>query len=362
MKSTKALLVSLQKLVQDFFEKHLSIQRNASPNTILAYRDAIRLFLRFAAERSGSHADELDFSILDADLVRSFLEWLKKERGCGARTCNHRLAVLKAFARYVASVAPEHLERCRRIRELPRAHFEHPEVQYLDDDEILELASAFGPTALKRDRALFLLLYNTGARAQEIVNLDLADIRLAAVPIVTLQGKGRKQRSCPLWTKTVNALKQWLDERGPDAGPLLLNAQGRRLTRSGIAYILRKLSERAQLSPKHAKRVTPHVIRHTTEMHLLQAGVDITTIAAWLGHSQLSTTHGYVEIDLRMKQKAVAATTAIPEMVHAKYPEGQLLAWLTQLGKRPRYAQAPSQKTQHLLKEDRQQHITACST
>ncbi len=337
MKSPKSAIVSLQKLVQNFFEKHLTIERNASRNTVLAYRDALKLFLRHAAERAECAADQLDHLILDVDFVRSFLEWLEKERGCGARTRNHRLAVVKAFARYVASVAPEHLERCRRIRELPRAAFEQPEIQYLDDDEITELAGAIGPAAQLRDRALFLLLYNTGARAQEIVNLDLSDIRLDPVPIVALQGKGRKQRTCPLWARTVKALEQWLNERGRIDGPLFLNAQGRRLTRSGIAYILRKLSERAKLSPRHARRVTPHVIRHTTAMHLLQAGVDITTIAAWLGHSQLATTHGYIEIDLRMKQKAIAQTAAIPEMAQGKYPEGKLLAWLAALGKPQRY-------------------------
>ena len=342
MNSHKPAIVSLQKLVQDFFEKHLTIERNASRNTVLAYRDALRLFLRHAAEQTKCDADQLDHSILDIDVVRSFLEWLEKERGCGARTRNHRLAVVKAFARYVASVAPEHLDRCRRIRELPRARFEQPEIQYLDDDEILALAGAIGPAAQRRDSALLLLLYNTGARAQEIVDLDVSDIRLDPVPIVTLQGKGRKQRTCPLWARTVTALEQWLNERGRIDGPLFLNAQGRRLTRSGIAYILRKLANNAELSPRHARRVTPHVIRHTTAMHLLQSGVDITTIAAWLGHSQLTTTHGYIEIDLRMKQKAIAATVEIPEMARGEYPEGQLLAWLATLGKPPRYVHASS--------------------
>jgi len=135
------------------------------------------------------------------------------------------------------------------------------------------------------------------------------------------------------------------DEPGRADGPLFLNARGRRLTRSGIAYILRKLAERAELSPRHARRVTPHVVRHTTAMHLLQAGVDITTIAAWLGHSQLATTHGYIEIDLRMKQKAIAATAVIPEMARGEYPEGQLLAWLAALGKPPRYVLSPAPTT-----------------
>ena len=359
MKASKTAIVSLQQLVQDFFEKHLTIERNASRNTVLAYRDALKLFLHHAAERMGCAVDQLDHAILDVDAIRSFLGWLEKQRKCGARTRNHRLAAIKAFARYVASVAPEHLERCRRIRELAPARFEQPEVEYLDDDEILELVKA---AQGRRDRALLLLMYNTGARVQEIVDLDLCDIRLDPVPIVTLEGKGRKQRTCPLWARTVDALEHWLEERGDAGGPLFLNTQCRRLSRSGVAYILRKLAARAELSPRHATRVTPHVIRHTTAMHLLHASVDITTIAAWLGHSQLATTHAYVEIDLRMKQKAVAATAAsLPELAQGHFPDGDLLTWLAGLGRSRRYVESPPPMSAASLGGVRQLHITGYS-
>ncbi len=359
MKVSKTAIVSLQQLVQDFFEKHLTIERNASRNTVLAYRDALKLFLHHAAERMGCAVDQLDHAILDVDVVRSFLAWLEKQRKCGARTRNHRLAAIKAFARYVASVAPEHLERCRRIRELAPARFEQPEVEYLDDDEILELMKA---AQGRRDRVLLLLMYNTGARVQEIADLDLCDLRLDPVPIVTLEGKGRKQRTCPLWARTVNALEQWLAERGDAGEPLFLNAQGRRLSRSGVAYILRKLAALAGLSPRHATRVTPHVIRHTTAMHLLHASVDITTIAAWLGHSQLTTTHAYVEIDLRMKQKAVAATAAsLPELAQGQFPEGDLLTWLAGLGRSRRYVESPPPMSATRLKRAGPLHITGHS-
>ena len=338
--STKPAFVSLQRLIQDFFEKHLPIERQASRHTILAYRDSIKLFLQHATRKLGCTADALDFRALDVDTVRSFLQWLHSERQCGARTRNHRLAALKAFARYVASVAPEHLERCRRIRELRPAHFERPEVKYLDEDEVLEIVRAIDSGAGHRDRALLLLLYNTGARVQELVDLDVSDLRLDPVPIVTIEGKGRKQRSCPLWARTVEALRAWLAECSRDEGALFLNRQGRRLSRSGVAYILRRLAARAHISPRHAQRISPHVIRHTTAMHLLHAGVDITTIAAWLGHSQLDTTHSYVEIDLRMKQGAVAAANALPQLTRGHFPEGRLLAWLAAFGRSPRYAQS----------------------
>jgi len=361
VKPSKPTGISLQALVQDFFEKHLAVERHASRNTVLAYRDTLKLFLRHAAQRIGCAADRLDHAVLDVDVVRSFLGWLEKQRKCGARTRNHRLAAIKAFVRYVASVAPEHLERCRRIRELQPARFEHPQIKYLDDDEILKLLKSIDPAAARRDRALLLLLYNTGARVQEIVDLDLRDIRLDPVPIVTLEGKGRKQRTCPLWTRTVEALEAWLAERGVTGEPLFLNVQGRRLSRSGVSHILQKLARRAGISPRHATRISPHVIRHTTAMHLLHAGVDITTIAAWLGHTQLSTTHAYVEIDLRMKQKAVAAAAALPELSQSKFPEGDLLTWLANLCRPRRYAQPPPPTTARRFSQDRQLHITGRS-
>ncbi len=341
MKRTQPL-VSFPTLVQDFFETHLVVERRVSRHTVLAYRDALKLFLRHAAERLGSSPDALDATALDVDVVRSFLAALETERGCGARTRNHRLAALKSFARYVAAVAPEHLERCRRIRQLRPARFEQPEIEYLDDDEVLTLFAAIDPVTGRRDRALLLVLYNTGARVQELVDLDLSDLQRDPVPLVTLRGKGRKQRTCPLWPRTLQAIDAWLEERGGAEGPLFLNLRGRRLTRSGVAHILRTLAERAGLSPRHARRVTPHVLRHTTAMHLLQAGVDLTTLAAWLGHAQLATTHAYVEINLRMKQDALAAADTLPELPDATYPQDQLLAWLASLGRARRYAQQPA--------------------
>lgn len=342
MKPSKPAFATLQALVQDFFERHLTLERHASHHTVLAYRDSLKLFLRYAAEKAGCTADQLDYGILDTEVVCSFLVWLEKQRQCSARTRNHRLATLKAFARYVASVAPEHLERCRRIRELTPARFEHPAINYLENDEVLALMKAIPPVEGRRNRALLLLLYNTGARVQEIVDLDVCDLRLDLVPVITLEGKGRKQRTCPLWARTVDVLKAWLAERGTADGPLFLNTQGRRLSRSGVAYILRKLAAGAGLSPRHAAHVSPHVIRHTTAMHLLEAGVDITTIAAWLGHAQLSTTHGYVEVNLRMKQEAVAAAALLPELTQGEFPQGDLLTWLDALGRPQRYVQQPA--------------------
>lgn len=345
MKLLETKSASLQQFVQDFFEKHLTVERNAKPNTILSYRDALKLFFRCTSQQKCCAADQLDFSMFDVETVREFLRWLEHERKCCARTRNQRLAVLKAFARYVASVAPEHLERCRRIRELSPAQFERPEIQYLEDGEITRLIQAIEPEQ-RRDRALLLILYNTGARVQEIVDIDLGHLRLDPVPVVILEGKGGKRRTCPLWPRTVDAIQALLVERGTLEGALFLNVQGRRLSRSGITHILHRLTVCASLRPRHAIRISPHVIRHTTAMHLLQSGVDITTIAAWLGHSQLNTTHAYVEINLRMKQQALAALSMSPDLPTGTYPDSKLISWLETLGRHSRHVHSPPPRTQ----------------
>ena len=338
---------TLQSLVHDFFELHLAVERNASRHTIAAYRDALKLFLRWAAETRSCTSDRLDHDVLTATSVRGFLHSLVQERSSSPRTRNHRLAVLKSFVRYVASVEPQHLEQCRAIGEIPRARVEHPEPAYLDEDEIVQLLQFVDDASGRRDRALLLLLYNTGARVQEILDLDVGDLHDTGLAFVQLRGKGRKQRTCPLWPRTVDALHAWLQHRGTPGHdePLFLNACGQRLGRSGVTYIVQRAQQRALPKPRHAQRLTPHVIRHTTAMHLLRSGVDITTIAAWLGHAQLSTTHGYVEIDLRMKQQALAQIEAPPELAHGVFPSGELIHWLETIGRTPRYAQPQPHQT-----------------
>jgi integrase/recombinase XerD len=268
-----AAFVSLQALVQGFFEDHLPTERNASRNTLLAYRDALKLFLRHAGTHLRRDPEQLDHGALDVAVVRSFLEHLERERRCGPRTRNQRLAAIKTFARYVSSVAPEHLERCRRIRELSPARTEHVEVRYLDDDEVTKVVKASDASRSLRDRALLLVLYNAGLRAQELVDLNVGDVHLDPVPYVVIVGKGRKQRTCPLWSRTVESIRAWFDELGtPDATePLFVNARGGRLSRSGVADIIRRLVARADFVPRHAKRVSPHVMRHNDGIEIMRS-------------------------------------------------------------------------------------------
>lgn len=336
-------VISLTALVQDYFQRYLPIERNLSRNTILSYRDALKLLLRFLSRTKDRSPDEFTCEdVLDVEPVRAFLRWLVEERRCALSTCNQRLAALKSFARFVAWRAPEHLDRCRRIREIRRARTEKREVEYLEGAEVRQLVQAPDPVNLAglRDRALLLLLYNTGARVQEVCDLDVGDLRLDTAPCARLLGKGRKERTCPLWAKTVAALQAWLRARGTpaDDAPLFLNARGRRLSRSGVAYLLTRAGRRAGLQRlDRARRLTPHVLRHTTAMHMLRAGVCLSVLASWLGHAQLSTTHEYVTADDRMKQEALAAANVLPELSGGAFPPPDVITWLEQLGRRARY-------------------------
>ncbi|MFT5434888.1 MAG: integrase/recombinase XerD [Myxococcota bacterium] len=224
----------LQCVVRDFFEKHLAIGRSASPNTVASYRDGMKLYLRYAATVHNCSADLLGYDMLDVTVVRGFLEWLRTERDNGPRTRNQRLAMLKSFAAYVATVDPRHLERCRAVQDLRRAKYEHPEPQWLDENEIPQLVASVRPAHRERDRALLLLLYDTGARVQEVADLNVGDIHTSTPAFIQFRAKGGRQRTSCIGNETLRSLREWCDVR-PDAAPnapLFVNARGERLTRA----------------------------------------------------------------------------------------------------------------------------------
>lgn len=345
----KARSSRMSALIQAFFERHLPFERNMSPNTVLSYRDGMLLFLRYAGETLKQDIDRIELDQIDAPLIRGFLDWLRRIRGCKPRTANQRLASLKAFLHFVASVAPEHIDRCRQIRDIPNKRVPHAEPRYLELPEVEALfRSTEGTRASLRDRALVALLYNSGARVQEVVDLNVGDLVFEAPPRVNLRGKGRKERTCPLWATTVKTLRTWVGER-PDArptDPLFTNQRGSRISRSGVTHVLKTLAARAQLARgERPVRVAPHVLRHTTAMHLLRSGVDMMVIAAWLGHADVSTTHGYVEIDLRMKQAAVAGASFPQPARRARYPSPELVARLKRIGRGQDYAEQGSSRS-----------------
>ena len=326
-------------LVQAFFLNFLVAQRGLSPNTIGSYRDCIKLFLNFAADRLDKPVDKLTIEDFEDKLVEAFLDYLEMSRGNSTRTRNARLAALHVLFRYIAGQQPEAMARCQQICTVPVKRTAHKTIEYLEDDEIRVVLNSVDPSSRNalRDYGLLLLLYNTGARAQEIVDLRFDNLRFEKPYQVKLQGK---ERICPLWPETVEALQNYIQRREPSATecPLLfLNSNGRPITRFGLRYIIRRYADKAGevCASLKTKKISPHTIRHTTAMHLLQAGNDINVIKAWMGHADLNTTHGYVEIDMKMKRKALETCQSpkakTPAKGQPKWLKPGILEWLNDL-------------------------------
>lgn len=305
-----SLSASVGPLIQDFFVQHLQRQRCASPQTVAAYRDAFRLLLSFLHQKTGTAPSALRLTNLDAPAVLSFLDHLELHRKNAARSRNVRLAAIRSFFRYVAMREPDSLGLATSVLAIPSKRVERRLVGYLTREEMEAVLAAPDRSGWigRRDYTLLLTLYNSGARVSEITTLQRSQISFDTTPSVRLRGKGRKERAVPLWPKTGRALQAWFRELGQDRNAFAFpNARGEPLTRHGVAYIIGQAVQSA-LAPcpsLAAKRVSPHVIRHTTAMHLLQGGVELTVIALWLGHETVETTHGYVEADLATKERAL---------------------------------------------------------
>ncbi len=277
-------------------------------------------------------------------MVTAFLDHLETNRGNSTQTRNNRLAALRAFFRYVAAQEPMLLAPCQQICEIPNKRTPHKTIDYLEDKEMSALLESVDPTSRngRRDYALVFFLYNTGARVQEVVDLTIADLRLQAPCQVKLTGKGRKERLCPLWPETVTALQDYLNYGDPDAPevPVFLNANGKPITRFGIRYIVRHYAGKAAKAcpSMESKKVGPHTVRHTSATHLLQSGNDLSVVKDWLGHADINTTHGYVEIDMKMKRKALEACQPPKSKGirhRPKWMKPSILQWLDELSKRP---------------------------
>lgn len=325
--------------VQGFFHDYLAAQKGLSSNTVLAYRDGLKLFIRFGSEHLGKPVDKLIIEDLDQELVVKFLEHLETKRGNSPQTRNARLAALHAFFHYVAYQEPLVMARCQQICAIPSKRTTHKTIEYLEDEEMRDILNSVQQNSSQgaRDYALLLFLYNTGARVQEAVDLKIDDLRLETPFQVKLVGKGRKVRVCPIWPETVEALQNYLNHRKPSASGIphvFLNANDQRITRFGVRYIVRQYAvNAAQACPSlKSKKVSPHTVRHTTAMHLLQSGNDITTVKDWMGHADVNTTHAYVEIDMKMKRRALDACQ--PPQTKKKRPRWlnpDILEWLDEL-------------------------------
>lgn len=303
---------SFAALVQAYFGEYLTQQRALSPQTIAAYRDGFVLFLDFAEKRLGKAPAAMALADVTPELIMAFLNHLELERHNSVRSRNARLAALRSFLKFAGHRDVASLQVIERALGVPVKRFERPMFGYLTRDEVLAVIGEPGDSWLsQRDHALFLLMYNTGARVSEIIGVKVGDVVLdASAACVHLHGKGRKQRSVPLWRSTVKALRAWLhvNPQFEATSPLLPNRNGRVMTRANVTLRLVSAVQYAmETQPALAKRkISPHTIRHTTAMHLLQSGVDISVIALWLGHESPVTTHHYVEADLAMKEQALA--------------------------------------------------------
>lgn len=294
--------------VRRFLLEHLVSERNLARNTQQSYRDALCLLIPFVSDRLHKPVDRLTMIDVSAQLVRDFLCGLETARRCSIATRNQRLAAIHALARFVGEHSPEHIAWCTQLRCVPYKKTIHAVVPYLDKPQIdALLACPDRRTAQgRRDYALLLFLYNSGARADEAAQLTINNVDIGSAS-VTILGKGRKQRHCPLWPDTVRELSALIAQRSPQER-VFLNRCGQPITRFGIYALVERSALKAQVdTPSLAKkRVSPHSIRHSTATHLLRAGVDINTVRAWLGHVSLDTTNIYAEVDLAGKAQALA--------------------------------------------------------
>ena len=328
--------IGFPQLVQDFFLRRLIAQRGASARTVEAYRDAFELLLGFAEQRTGKPPSALSLADLDAPLVLDFLDYLETGRGNTARTRNARLAAIHSFMRYAAIRDPASLPITARVLAIPAKRFDRPVLGYLSREQVAAILAAPDRRTWsgRRDAVLLATAYNTGARVSELTALRVRDVLLDRQTAVHLHGKGRKQRVIPLWKPTAAELRAWLDQiSSAPAAPVFPNRAGTPLSRSGIRDRLdRAVAAAGQHCPSlRGQHVTPHTLRHSTAMHLLQSGTDLAVIALWLGHENPATTHQYLEADLAAKQ-AVLHRLADPSPMPARYQPGdQLLAFLESL-------------------------------
>jgi site-specific recombinase XerD len=323
-------------LVQAFFVEYLLNQKHASPRTLAAYRDAFRLLLRFVYMTNGTQPATLNVVDLDAPVILAFLDNMEQQRANCINSRNARLAAIRSFFRFVQLREPASLAVASRVLAIPIKRTERKLVGYLTRPEIDAVLAAPDRTTWngRRDHALLLTLYNSGARVSEITSVHRNDIALGAPASLKLHGKGRKERAVPLWTRTANVLRSWLQELGDRFGDVAFpSARARRLSRHGVSYLLDQATERAaQTCPSLcSKHVSPHLIRHSTAMHLLKGGVDPSVIALWLGHESVETTHQYVEADLAMMEKALDTLAPAGHTPRRFKPNDDLLAFLATL-------------------------------
>jgi site-specific recombinase XerD len=331
-----AHVTDLARMLQAFFCQRLIEQQRASKQTVNSYRDTFRLLLQFAEQHLGKPVSALCLADIDVTLVLDFLNYLENTRHNGIRTRNARLAAIRAMLQYAARQEPAALPEFQRVLAIPMKRFDRKIIGFLTREEInAVLRAPDGATwSGRRDTVLLTMLYNTAARVSEVVAIKRVDIESTHYRAVLLHGKGRKERVVPLWKRTSKLLRNWLGQiKTTPQYPLLPNRYGEAMTRFGVSKRLKDAVNRAEphCPSLRGKLISPHVIRHTTAMHLLQSGVDLSVIALWLGHESIVTTHQYLQADLKMKEQALAALQPPDEIVMRYKPPADVLAFLDSL-------------------------------
>jgi len=329
------------KALTSYFSTYLPETCGVSPNTCNSYRDAFKLLLLYFQEEKGVPANSIELRMLNRNLASDFLDWLGVQRKVSVTTRNQRLAAMKAFAHYVQYRNPEYLENCTDIIAMRPKKHEKPVIPFLTEEELKALLAQPDPSTRHglRDLTLLSLLYDSGARVQEITDLKLKDIRLTNPAMVTLTGKGRKARQVPLMKETCKLLDAYIRNFNlnsePLTSPLFFNQKGQALSRYGITYILKKYVSQAELD-SDTRKISPHVLRHTKAMHLLRAGVNMIYIRDFLGHVDISTTEVYARIDAEMKRKVFEEKVPnfTPNTTMPWEEDKDLLQWLTKFGKK----------------------------
>ena len=329
------------KALTSYFSTYLPETCGVSPNTCNSYRDAFKLLLLYFQEEKGVPANSIELRMLNRNLASDFLDWLEAQRKVSVTTRNQRLAAMKAFAHYVQYRNPEYLENCTDIIAMRPKKHEKPVIPLLTEEELKALLTQPDPSTRHglRDLTLLSLLYDSGARVQEITDLKLKDIRLTNPAMATLTGKGRKARQVPLMKETCKLLDAYIRNFNlnsePLTSPLFFNQKGQALSRYGITYILKKYVSQAELD-SDTRKISPHVLRHTKAMHLLRAGVNMIYIRDFLGHVDISTTEVYARIDAEMKRKVFEEKVPnfTPNTTMPWEEDKDLLQWLTKFGKK----------------------------
>lgn len=331
------------KHLTDFLSKYLPGQRNFSINTIASYRDTFKLFLSFCKNEKDINPAKIDIAFISRDIIVEYLKWLEKKRGCSISTRNQRLAALRSFFHYVSFTSPESLLHCQKIFSIPMKKNAKQVMNYFSPEGLnLLLKQPDTKTQQgRRDHALLVLLYDSGARVQELADLCVRDFRFENPSTVKLHGKGRKTRIVPISEKTANIIKYYLDEKNylnkTEALnlPIFSNKQMLKLTRAGIGYILKKYFDKAKKRSESClpKIVSPHSLRHSKAVHLLRSGVPLIYIRDFLGHSSVTTTEIYAKIDSEEKRKAIENAYEIPsqEEIPDWETDRDLMIWLTEL-------------------------------